>query len=153
MYLKLFFFLKITHIKEDQDISSVKAQDFILTYQFACASMHACIQNIKPVSLITHCSFRPLRSHQTGMSVHLRGGVDGRVAGGTLRDAGTVVDDVLVAVGALVTLLFPLASVVEVLAEGEGYAAPALVSKVVFGAALHTVALILQATAGHAVTG
>ncbi len=87
------------------------------------------------------------------MSVHLRGGVDGCVAGGTLRDAGTVVDDVLVAVGALVALLLPLASVVEILAEGEGHAAPALVGEVVFGAALHTVVLMLQATAGHAVTG
>lgn len=103
--------------------------------------------------MITHRSIRPSRDHQTGMSVHLRGGVDGRVAGGTLRDAGTVVDDVLVAVGALAVLLFPLASVMELLAEGEGDAAPALESVMVFGAALHTGALGLKAAAGHAVTG
>lgn len=88
------------------------------------------------------------------MSVHLRGGVDGRVAGGTLRDAGTVVDDVLVAVRALVVLLLPLASVVEILAEVERDAAPALEGEVVFGAAFHTVSLgPLEAAAGHAVTG
>lgn len=111
------------------------------------------MQNIKPASLITHHSMGPLRAHQTGMSVHLRGGVDSRVAGGTLRDAGTVVDDILVAVGALAALLLPLASVVEILAEGEGDASPALVGEVVFGAALHAVVLMLEAAAGHAVTG
>ncbi len=115
--------------------------------------LHVCVQNIKPVSLSTHRSIRPSRAHQTGLSVHLRGGVDGRVAGGTLRDAGTVVDDVLLAVEALAALLLPLASVVEVLAEGEGDAAPALVGEVVFGAAFHTFALVLEAAAGHAVTG
>ena len=83
------------------------------------------------------------------MSAHLRGGVDGGVAGGTLRDAGSVVDDVLVAVGGLVVL----ASVVEILAEGEGDAAPALVGEVVVGAALHAGALVLEAAAGHAVRG
>lgn len=68
-------------------------------------------------------------------------------------DAGTVVDDVLVAVGALAVFLLPLASVVEILAEGEGDAAPTLVGEVVFGAALYTVVPVLEATAGHAVTG
>lgn len=87
------------------------------------------------------------------MSVHLRGGVDGCVARGTLRDAGTVVDDVLVAVGVLAVLLFTLASVVELLAEGERDATPALESVVVFRTALHTGALCLEAAAGHAVTG
>lgn len=42
--------------------------------------------------------------------VHLQGGVDGRVAGGTLGNAGAVVDDVLVAVGILAALLLSLAS-------------------------------------------
>lgn len=115
------------------------------------------MQNIKPATPITHCSNRPSRAHQSSTSVHLRGGVDGRVAGGTLWDAGTVVDDVLVAVGALAALLLPLllplASVVEILAEGEGDAAPALVGEKVFGAALHTVLLVLEAAAGHAVIG
>lgn len=87
------------------------------------------------------------------MSVHLRGGVDGGVAGGTLVDAGPVVDDVLVAVGALAALLLALASVVEILAEAEGDAAPAPVSEVVFGAAFHTLVLVLEAAAGHAVIG
>ena len=87
------------------------------------------------------------------MSVHLRGGVDGRVARGTLGDAGTVVDHVLMAVGALAALLLPLASVMEILAEGERDTAPTLVGEVVFGAAIHTVALVLEAAAGHTVTG
>lgn len=87
------------------------------------------------------------------MSVHLRGGADGGVARGTLRDAGTVVDDVLVTVGALVMLLFTLASVMELLAEGKGDTAPALESVVVFRTALHTGALCLEAAAGHTVTG
>lgn len=83
------------------------------------------------------------------MSVHLRGGVADRVARGTLRDAGTVVDDVFVAVRAL----FLLAPVVQILAEGEGDAAPAFVGEVVFWAALHTAVLVQEATAGHAVPG
>lgn len=87
------------------------------------------------------------------MSVHLRGGADGGVAGGTLRDAGAVVDHVLVAVGVLAALLLPFAFVVEILAEGEGDAAPPLVGEVVFRAALNTVAFVLEAAAGHAVTG
>lgn len=111
------------------------------------------MQNINPASLITHCSSRPSRAHQTGMSVHLRGGVDGGVAGGTLGDAGTVVDDVLVAVGALAVLFLSLAFVVEILAEAEGDAAPALVGEVVCRAAVHTVVPVLEAAAGHAVTG
>ena len=111
------------------------------------------MRNIKRVSLITQCSIRPLRAHQTSMSVHLRRGVDGGVARGTLRDAGTVVDDVLVAVGALAALLLPLAFVVEILAEGERDAAPALEGEVVGGAALHTGVFVLEAAAGHAVTG
>lgn len=87
------------------------------------------------------------------MSVHLRGGVDGGVARGTLGDAGTVVDDVLEAVGVLALLLVSLAPVVQLLAEGEGDAAPALEHVMVFGTALHTGALVLQAATGHAVTG
>lgn len=102
-------------------------------------------------SLITHSSIRPLVRIST--SVHLRGWVDGRVAGGTLGDAGTIVDDVLVAVGDPAVLLLPLASVMELLAVGEGDAAPALEGVVVFRAALHTGSLVLEATAGHAVTG
>lgn len=108
------------------------------------------MQNIKSASLITlfHRAIKiPLDR------VHLRGGVDGSVAGGTLRDAGTVVDDVLMAVGALVTFLLPLASVVKILTEGKGDAAPALVGKVVLGTALNTVAFVLEPTAGHTVTG
>lgn len=92
-------------------------------------------------------------AHQTDSSVHLRGGVDSCVARGTLGDAGTVVDDVLVAVGALAVLLLPLAFVVKILAEGEGDAAPAFVDEVVYRAALHTAALMLEATAGYTVTG
>lgn len=84
---------------------------------------------------------------------HLRGGVDGGVAGGTLGHAGAVVDDVLVAVGALAVLLLPLALVVQVLAEGEGDAAPALVGEVVRRAVLHAAGPVLEAAAGHAVTG
>lgn len=84
---------------------------------------------------------------------HLRGGVDDGVAGGTLGDAGTVVDDVLLAVGALVALLLSPAPVVEVLAEGEGDAAPALVGEVVLGTALHAVAVVAEASARHAVAG
>lgn len=111
------------------------------------------MHNIQPASLVTHCSIRPLRAHQTGASVHLRGGVDSRVAGGTLRDAGAIMDDILVAVRALALLLFPLAFVVKLLAEAKRDTAPALVGEVVFGAALHTVALVLEAAAGHAVVG
>lgn len=85
--------------------------------------------------------------------VHLRRGVDGGVAGGALGDAGTVVDDVLLAVGALVALLLPPAPVVKILAEGGGDAAPALVGEVVLGAALHAVALVAEAPARHAVAG
>lgn len=84
--------------------------------------------------------------------MHLRRGVDGDVAGGTLGDAGVVVDDVLVALGALATLLLPLAPVIEVLAEGEGDAAPALEGVVAVGAALHAAALVPQTPAGHAVS-
>lgn len=62
-------------------------------------------------------------------------------------------DDVLLAVGALVTLLLPFASVVKILAEGEGDAAPTLVREVVLRTALNAVALVLEAAAGHAVTG
>lgn len=62
-------------------------------------------------------------------------------------------DYVLVAVWALAALLLPLAPVVEILAEGEGDAAPALVGEVVFRAALHAVTLMLEAAAGHAVSG
>lgn len=87
------------------------------------------------------------------MSAYLRGGFDGGVAGGTLRDAGPVVDDVLVAVGVLAALLLPFASVVQILAEGEGDAAPALVGEVVVGAAFDAVAVVLEAAARHAVTG
>lgn len=108
------------------------------------------MQNIKPALLITlfHRAMKSLFDR-----VHLRGGVDGRVARGTLRDAGTIVDDILLAVGALGALLLPFASVVEILAEREGDAAPALVGEVVLGTALHTVALVLEAAAGHTVTG
>lgn len=85
--------------------------------------------------------------------MHLRGGVDGRVARGTLGDAGTIVDDVLVAVIALAVLLLSLAFVVKILAEGDGDTAPAFVDEVVFRAALHTVAIMMEATAGHTVGG
>lgn len=84
---------------------------------------------------------------------HLRRGVDGGVSGGTLRDAGTVVDDVLLAVGVLVALLLPPAPVVKILAEGKGDAAPALVGEIVLGTALHTVAVVAEASARHAVAG
>lgn len=57
------------------------------------------------------------------------------------------------ALGALVALLFPLASVVEVLAEGEGDTAPALINEVVLGTTLDTVALVLEPAAGNTVTG
>jgi len=87
------------------------------------------------------------------LSVHLRGGVDGRVARGTLRDAGTVVDDILVAVSVLAAFFLPLTSVVQILAEGKRNAAPVLVGGVAFWALFHTAALMLEATAGHAVTG
>jgi len=108
-----------------------------------------CVQNINTLFQSTIQS----PSHRTGVSVHLRGGVDGREAGGTLGDAGTVVEDVLVAVGVLAELLLSLAFVVEILAEGEGDAPPALEGEVVFGAALHAVVPVLEAAAGHAVTG
>lgn len=62
-------------------------------------------------------------------------------------------DDVLVAVGALAALLLPPAPVVQLLAEGEGDAAPALEGVVVAGAALHAVALVAEAAARHAVAG
>lgn len=84
--------------------------------------------------------------------VHLRGGVDGGVARGALGDAGTVVDDVLVAL-AVLALLLPLAFVVQVLAEREGDAAPARVGEEVFGTLLHAGSLVLEAPAGHAVAG
>lgn len=132
---------------ENQQVSYEKAQDLILVN--VCLHQ-VCMQIIKSASLITlfHRAIKiPLDR------VHLRGGVDGSVAGGTLRDAGTVVDDVLVAVGALVALLLPFASVVKILAEGEGDTAPALVGEVVLGTALNTVAFVLEPTAGHAVTG
>lgn len=109
--------------------------------------------HFKPASLIKHCSSWLSGPHQTVASVHLRGGVDGGVARGTLWDAGAVVDDVLVAVGALAALLLPLASVVQILAEGKGDAAPALVGEVILGAVIHTVAVVLESTAGNAVTG
>lgn len=84
---------------------------------------------------------------------HLRGGVDGGVSGGTLWDAGTVVDDVLLAVGVLAALLLPPAHVMKILAEGKGDAAPALVGEVVLGTALHAVAVVAEASARHAVAG
>lgn len=84
--------------------------------------------------------------------VHLRGGVDGGVARGALRDAGTVVDDVLVAL-AVPALLLPLAFVVQVLAEREGDAAPARVGEEVSGTLLHAGPRVLEAPAGHAVAG
>lgn len=84
--------------------------------------------------------------------VHLRGGVDGGVARGALRDAGTVVDDVLVAL-AVPALLLPLAFVVQVLAEREGDAAPARVGEEVPGTLLHAGPRVLEAPAGHAVAG
>lgn len=87
------------------------------------------------------------------MSVHLRGGVDGGVARGTLWDAGTVVDYIFMAVRALCVLFLPLALVVEILAEGEVDAAPAPEGEVVFGASLHTVIPMLEAAAGHTVIG
>lgn len=108
------------------------------------------MQNIRSASLIT-LFYRAIKILLD--RVHLRGGVDGSVARGTLRDAGTIVDDVLMAVGALVAFLLPLASVVKILAEGEGDAAPALVGEVVLRTALNTVAFVLEPAAGHAVTG
>lgn len=84
---------------------------------------------------------------------HLRRGVDGGVSRGTLWDAGTVVDDVFLAVGVLAALLLLPAPVVKILAEGKGDAAPALVGKVVFGTALHAVAIVAEASASHAVAG
>lgn len=86
-------------------------------------------------------------------SVHSRGRVDGGVAGGTLRDAGAVVEDVGVAVGALAALLLPHTPGVQLLAKCKGDAAPALVGVVVVGATLHTGALVLEAATGHAVGG
>lgn len=63
-----------------------------------------------------------------------------------------VVDDVLVAPGVL-TLLLPLAFVVQVLAKRQGDAAPALVGEEVFGTLVHAGPLVLEASAGHAVAG
>lgn len=85
--------------------------------------------------------------------VHLRRGAGGGVAGGTLGDAGTVVDDVLLAVGVLAALLLSPAPVVKILAEGEGDAAPALVGEIVVGTALHAAAVVAEASARHAVAG
>lgn len=62
-------------------------------------------------------------------------------------------DDVVVAVGVLVLLLLLLAPVVQILAEGAGNAAPALVDEVIVWAAFHTDAFMLEAAACHAVTG
>lgn len=62
-------------------------------------------------------------------------------------------DDVLFALAALVLLLLSLAFVVQVLAEGEGDAAPAFVGEHVPGAPLHTHPRMLEAPAGHAVGG
>lgn len=61
-------------------------------------------------------------------------------------------DDVLVALGVL-ALLLPLAFVVQVLAEGQGDAAPAFVGEEVFGTLLHAGPLVLEASAGHALAG
>lgn len=61
-------------------------------------------------------------------------------------------DDVLVALAAL-ALFLPLAFAVQVLAEGEGDAAPAFVGEEVFGTLLHAGAFVLEASAGHAVAG
>lgn len=58
-------------------------------------------------------------------------------------------DDVFVAVRALLLL----APVVQILAEGERDAAPALVGEVVLWAALHAAVPVQEATAGHAVSG
>lgn len=62
-------------------------------------------------------------------------------------------DDVLVTVRVLAALLFPFALVVELLAEGEGDAAPALEGVVVLRTALHTGALVLEAATRHTVSG
>lgn len=62
-------------------------------------------------------------------------------------------DDVVVAVSDLVLLLFLPAPVVQILAEGDGNAAPALVDEVVVWAAVHADAFVLEASARHAVTG
>lgn len=115
-----------------------------------CLSV-SCVQRFNPASLITQCSIKAIRSLSD--RVHLRGGVDGGVARGTLRDAGTVVDDVLLAVGAFVALLLSLALVVKILAEGERDAAPALVGEVVFGTALDAGALVLEPATGHTMAG
>lgn len=94
-----------------------------------------------------------IKSLSAWRRVHLRGGVDGRVARGTLGDAGAVVDDVFAAVRALAALLLPLACVVQILTEFEWDTAPALVGEVVFWAALHAGTFVLEAAAGHTVTG
>lgn len=61
-------------------------------------------------------------------------------------------DDVLVALGVL-ALFLPLAFVVQVLAEGEGDAAPAFVGEEVFGTLLHAGPFVPEAPTGHAVVG
>lgn len=62
-------------------------------------------------------------------------------------------DDVLVTLGALGALLLPPASVVQLLAEVRGDAAPALVDDKLLGALLHAPPLVLEPPAGHAVAG
>lgn len=61
-------------------------------------------------------------------------------------------DDVLVALGVL-ALFLPLAFVVQLLAEGEGDAAPAFVGEEVFGTLLHAGAFVLEASTGYTVAG
>lgn len=62
-------------------------------------------------------------------------------------------DDVLVALGALGALLLPPAAAVQLLAEVEGDAAPALVDEELLGALLHAPPLVLEPAARHAVAG
>lgn len=78
---------------------------------------------------------------------HSRGGVHG-VSRWTLRDALPVVNDVLVA-----ALLRVLALVVQLLAELEGDAAPALEAVEALGAGGDTPALVEEVPARHALAG
>lgn len=57
------------------------------------------------------------------------------------------------AVRALVTLLLPLASVMEILAESKRDAAPSFVGEVVIRTPVNAAALVIEAAAGHTVTG
>ena len=85
----------------------------------------------------------------------LRSGVHGGVSGGTVGDAGAVVDDVLMTV-LLLLLLFLLqllALVVQLLAVAEGDAAPVLEGVVARRAARHAGALVHQVPAGDAGAG